>query len=81
MQSWIKQGNIYLKKGTLFEMLEIEYYRNTGKKTKKLKAFQNIVSIFKINSIDFRFFVFICRASRICSHFLSILCDYSGVFN
>ena len=37
------------------------------KKNKKLKAFQNIVAIFKIISIDFRFFVFMCRASRICS--------------
>ena len=30
----------------------------------KLKAFQNIVAIFKINSIDFEFFVLIFRASR-----------------
>ena len=29
------------------------------KKDKKLKAFQNIVAIFKINSIDFRFFLFL----------------------
>ena len=37
-------------------------------------AFQNIVAIFQINSIDFSlfvfvfvFFAFICRVSRICS--------------
>ena len=43
---------------------EIEYYQEIRniKKIKmnklKLKAFQNIVAIFKINSIDFRFFCF-----------------------
>ena len=45
----------------------MEYWNIYIKKNPKLKAFQNIVAIFKINSIDFRFFVFICRASRICS--------------
>ena len=40
------------KKGTL--STEIEYYRNAGK---NLKAFQNIVTIFKINSINFRIFL------------------------
>ena len=49
-QSWIKQGMLF-KKGTL--STETEYYRNTGK-----KAFQNIVAIFKINSINFSFFFF-----------------------
>ena len=55
---------MYLKKGTQFkkETLStgIEYYqRNTGK---ILKAFQNTVPIFKIDSIDFSFFfIFICR--------------------
>ena len=29
------------------------------KQKKKLKAFQNIVTIFKINSIDFKFFLFL----------------------
>ena len=37
--------------------MEIEYYGIFTKKNKKLKAFQNIVIIFKINSIGFRFFV------------------------
>ena len=36
-------------------------------KKKNLMAFQNLVAIFKINSIDFSysFFDFICQASRI----------------
>ena len=34
---------------------EIEYYRNTDKKQLKLKAFQKIVALFKINSINFCF--------------------------
>ena len=35
---------------------EIEYYQEIWNIKKKiLKAFQNIVAIFKINSIDFRF--------------------------
>ena len=37
-----------------------------------LKAFQNIVAIFKINFIDFR--GGICKASRICSRSLFISC-------
>ena len=42
---------------------EIEYYQGIQniKKKKFLKTFQNIVAIFQMNSIDFRFFVFICR--------------------
>ena len=62
-----------LKNRTL--SMEIEYYQeiwNIKKKTKKLKTFQNIVIIFKINSIDFSFFLFICRTSRICSRSLLI---------
>ncbi len=63
---------------------EIEYYqvireKQNGKKL--LKAFQNIFAIFKINSVDFRFFVFICRASRICSRSLLILCAIIVVFS
>ena len=45
------------------------------KNKKKLKAFQNIDAIFKINSIDSRFFVFICRACRICSRSALISCS------
>ena len=52
------------------------------RKLKKiLKTFQNIVTIFKTNSIDFRFFVFICRASRICRRSLSISCAIIVVFS
>ena len=40
---------------------------------RNLKAFENIVAIFKINSINFVFFL-ICRASSFCSCSLSILC-------
>ena len=40
-----------------------------------------MVAIFKINSIDFRFFVFMCRASRICSCSLSISCAIIVVFS
>ena len=43
-------------------------------------AFQNIFVIFKINSIDFRGFVFICRASKICSRSLFISCANIVVF-
>ena len=50
------------------------------KKKKGLKAFQNIVSIFDIKSINSIFLVFICRASRICSHSLLILCAIIVVF-
>ena len=46
-----------------------------------LKALQSIVTIFKIYSIDFRFFVFICWASRICSRSLSISCVIIVVFS
>ena len=65
--------------------METEYYQEIWnikkrKEKKKRKAFQNIVTIFKINSIDFRFFVFICSASRICSHRLFILCAIIMVF-
>ena len=35
--------------------------RNRIFEIKRLKAFQNIVAIFKVNSIDSIFFVFICR--------------------
>ena len=34
-------------------------YLKKKKKKKRLKAFQNIVAIFKINSVDFRFFLFL----------------------
>ena len=47
-------------------------------------AFQNIVAIFKINSIDLSFcffFVFICRASRICSRSLLISSAIIVVFS
>ena len=64
---------------------EIEYYQEIWniylKKQQKLKAFQNIVTIFKINYIDFSFFVFICRASRICSRCLLISCAIKVVFS
>ena len=46
-----------------------------------LKTFQNIVAIFKVNSINFRFSVFICRASRICSDGLLISCAIIVVFS
>ena len=36
--------------------------------------------ISKINSIDFKFLVFICRASRICSR-INYVYYYSGIFN
>ena len=39
------------------------------------------MAIFKINSIDFRLFVFICRASWICSRSLSISCAIIIVFS
>ena len=60
----------------------MEYLRNFLK-ISKIKAFQNIVAIYKINSIDFRgFFLFFCccffffvrSASRICSRNLFISC-------
>ena len=64
---------------------EIEFYQEIQnikeKKILKIKAFQNIVAIFKINSIDSRFFVFICRASRICSRSLLISCAIIEVFS
>ena len=55
----------------------MEYLKKTSKPSppkKKLKAFQNIVDIFKVNSTDFRFFVCKCRASRICRRSLFISC-------
>ena len=72
-----------LKNRTL--SMEIEYdqeIRNNNNK-KKLKAFQKFVTIFKINFVDFRFFLFMCWASRICCYSLSILCTielYSDFF-
>ena len=36
----------------------MEYLKKESKKKKKLKAFQNIVTILKINSIDFSGFFF-----------------------
>ena len=45
-----------------------------------LKAFQNIVVIFKVNSISYRFFDSICRASRICRRRLLISCAIIVVF-
>ena len=47
---------------------------------KKLKAFQNIVAIFKILLI-LGFFVFICSASWICSRCLFISCVIILVFS
>ena len=63
-------------------LTEIEYYQEIWNiyRKKNLKSFQNIVIIFKIKSIDFRFFVFICRSSKICSHSLFILCAIIVVF-
>ena len=63
--------------------IEREYYQEIFKKKKKKnsKVFQNIVAIFKINSIDSRFFVFICRASRICICSLFISCTVIVVFS
>ena len=57
----------------------MEYLKKQQKT--KLKVFQNIVDIFKINSIDFRFFVFTVRISRICSRSLSISCAIIVVFS
>ena len=39
--------------------MEIEYYQGIRNIKKKIKAFQNIVAIFKINSNDFIFFLFL----------------------
>ena len=38
---------------------EKEYYQEIWNIKKKTKAFQNIVTIFKINSINFSFFLFL----------------------
>ena len=57
----------------------MEYLKKSSKKN--LKAFQNIVIIFKINSIDSRFFIFICWACRICSHSYLILCAIIAVLS
>ena len=60
---------------------EIEYYQDIRNIFKKiLSAFQIIVAIFKINSIDFSFF-FIWRFSRICSRSLPISCAIIEVFS
>ena len=67
------------KKGML--STEIVYYQGIMEKKKIEEAFQNIVAIFRINSIDVRVFVFISMASRICSHSLSILCAIIVVFS
>ena len=37
----------------------MEYLKEIKNNKKKIKAFQNIVTIFKINSIDFRYFLFL----------------------
>ena len=72
---------MYLKKET--QSKEIEYYQGYGKKIQK--AFQNVIAIFKIDSIDFSlllfFLVFTCRAYRICSRSLSISCAIIMVFS
>ena len=48
---------------------------------KRLKALQNIATIFKINSIDSLFsFVFVCRDSRICSRSLLISSAIMAMF-
>ena len=60
---------------------EIEYYQEIRNIKKILLAFQNIVAILKIISINFRAFVFICRASRIWSRSLSISCTIIVVFS
>ena len=60
----------------------IEYLKKTTTPhptPEKLKAFQNIVAILKINSIDFDYFI--CRASRICSRSLLISCAIIVVFS
>ena len=55
----------------------IKKYGIFKRKRKKLKAFQNIIIIFKINSIDLSFFfVFICRASRISGNLKGSLKNY-----
>ena len=65
----------------------IEYYQeiwniqNKKKQNKTKKIFQNIVVILKIDSIDFIYFFFICRASRICSCSLLILCAIIVIFS
>ena len=59
--------------------IEIEYYQENNEYLKKKK--QKKLKIFKINSIDFSFFVFICRASRICCRSLFILCVIIAVFS
>ena len=59
--------------------MEIEYRILKKKKKKKVKTFQNIVTIFKINSTDARFFYF--RASKICSRSLLISCAIIVVFS
>ena len=65
----------------VWKLIVCTSYTKKKKTQKILKAFQNVVAIFKINLIDFRFFVFICRASRICSRSLSILCMIIVVFS
>ena len=40
-------------------LTEIEYFQEIWNIKQNLKAFQNIVAIFKIISIDFRFFMFL----------------------
>ena len=54
--------------------METEYYQEKMEFKKNLKVFQNIVAFLKISSTDFTFFVFICRATRICSRSLFISC-------
>ena len=56
---------------------EIEYYQN-----KQAYWHFNILSLFsKLILSILSFFVFICRASRICSHSLLILCAVIVVFS
>ena len=60
----------------------MEYYQRIRNIFLKiLKAFQNIVVIFKINSIDFIGVFFICRDSRICNRGLSVSCAIIMVFS
>ena len=64
---------------------DIEYYKkiwNIKKRKKKiLKAFKTLSLFSELILLISVFFVFICRASRICSHSLSILCAIIVVFS
>ena len=51
------------------------------KKKKELKTCQNIFAIFRANSINSRFFVFICKDYKIRSRSILILCAIIAVFS